>query len=126
MELVRILGTVLGGNSKYLGLLAMKADECLQPSRTRELCVSSCENHRIVEVQNDSDQDNEVFDYDNNEALPFRLHVPQPADDLQDDSIIADQSVIMHPSRLTQEDPSYWTESMGGGRKFNVSFSTVE
>jgi hypothetical protein len=118
MELVRISGTVLGGNSKYLGILAMKANECLQPSRTRELCVSSRENPRIVEVQNDSDQDNEVFDYDSNEALP--------ADDLQDDSIIADQSVIMHPSRLTQEDPSYWTESMGGGRKFNVSFSTVE
>jgi hypothetical protein len=97
MELVRILGTVLGGNSKYLGLLAMKADECLQPSRTRELCESSCEHHRIVEVQNDSDQDNEVFDYDSNEALPFRLHVPQPADDLQDDSIIADQSICPSP-----------------------------
>ena len=126
MELVRISGTVLGGNSKYLGMLAMKANECLQPSRTRELYVSSRENPRIVEVQNDSNKDNEVFDYDSNEALPFSLHVPQPADDLQDDSIIADQSVIMHPSRLTQEDPSYWTESMGGGRKFNVSFSTVE
>jgi hypothetical protein len=126
MELVKILGTVLGGSSKYLGLLAVKADECLQLRRTKELCEISSENRRIEEFKNNSDQYNEGFDDDSNEALPFGTHVPKTADDLQDDSIIADQSDILYPSWLTQVNHSYWTESMGEEHEIYVSFSTVE
>jgi hypothetical protein len=57
-ELVRILGTVLGGNTRYLRLLAAKADECLQV-RPRESLTdsseSSSERGAVEELDDDYD-----------------------------------------------------------------------
>lgn len=52
VELVNLLGTVLGGSSKYLQLLAAKADECVGPS-VRGSLSSSGEESRIQELDDD-------------------------------------------------------------------------
>lgn len=54
MELVRILGMVVGGGSKYLRLLAAKADECLQVGLRGSLS-SSEGSHGIRELDDDED-----------------------------------------------------------------------
>jgi len=48
MELMRIMGTVSGGSSRYLRLLAAKADECLQASVPRSLTESESPKERLV------------------------------------------------------------------------------
>ena len=61
IELVRILGTVLGGSSKYLRLLAAKADECLKV-RFRGSLSSSDDLHGIHEIEGDKEEiDGDVF-----------------------------------------------------------------
>lgn len=64
MELIRIMGTVLGGSSRYLRLLAFKADECLQVRLRRNLCqVEASNNVRVIEdVSNDDGTLNDKID----------------------------------------------------------------
>ena len=83
MELIRILGTVLGGNSRYLRLLAAKADECVQVRIRGSLSESegSDETSLIEEIDRDDDDNygqerNEVIVDDPcpmNEAKEFRV-----------------------------------------------------
>jgi hypothetical protein len=65
MELVRILGTLLGGSSKYLRLLAAKADECFQVRIRKGLSgwESSSRTHRIEELKDDGDRNKEVLHF---------------------------------------------------------------
>jgi len=59
MELMRILGTVLGGSSRYVRLLAAKADECLQVRIRGSLSESENSNEMaVVEEINDDDDEN--------------------------------------------------------------------
>ncbi|KFY10570.1 hypothetical protein V492_04950 [Pseudogymnoascus sp. VKM F-4246] len=64
MELVRILGTVLGGSSRYLRLLTLKADECLQVRLRGDLSqIEAWNNVRgIEEVSNDDETFNDEID----------------------------------------------------------------
>ena len=68
MELIRILGTVLGGSSRYLRLLAAKADECLQVRIRGSLSESESSNEMVVieEINDDKDENDE---YGGNEAM---------------------------------------------------------
>lgn len=65
-ELMHLLGTVLGGSSKYLQLLAAKADECMGNSIRGSLSSTDEEQPRIREVEEDED-----FDLDTAAPLPF-------------------------------------------------------
>ena len=71
MELMRILGTVLGGSSRYLRLLAAKADECLQVRVRGSLSDSESLNDMAVieEIENDDDNDDdENYEHNGSEA----------------------------------------------------------
>ena len=72
MELVRILGTVLGGSSKYLRLLAAKADECLQVRIRGSLSESEAPN-MVEEIVDDISEDQEM-DYERNGAESYHHH----------------------------------------------------
>jgi hypothetical protein len=59
MELVRILGTLLGGSSKYLRLLAARVDECLQVRIRGSLSESESSNgiHVVEEIHENFEQE---------------------------------------------------------------------
>lgn len=60
MELMRILGTVLGGSSRYLRLLTAKADECLQVRIRGSLSESeSSDEMAVIEEIEHDDENNE-------------------------------------------------------------------
>jgi hypothetical protein len=78
MELMRLLGTVLGGSSRYLRLLAAKADEGLQ-MRIRG-SLSESERSNDMEVIEEINDDDENFEDENNDAM---FYGPSTADDAQ-------------------------------------------
>ena len=57
MELMKIMGTVLGGSSRYLRLLATKADECLQLNLRGSLSESESSNEMVLSEEIDEDDD---------------------------------------------------------------------
>jgi hypothetical protein len=67
VELVRILNTVYSGSSKYLRLLAARADECLQIRVGGSLSQSESSNdiHRVQEI------DDEDFGQEGNKAMLY-------------------------------------------------------
>jgi hypothetical protein len=68
MELMMILGTVLGGSSRYARLLAAKVDECLQVRIRGSLSESQSSND--MNVVDDIDDENKNFEDKNNSARP--------------------------------------------------------
>jgi len=56
-ELVHLLGTVLGGNTKFLQLLAAKTDECLGASIRGSLSSTDEEQSRVREIEDDEELD---------------------------------------------------------------------
>ena len=79
MELIRILGTVLGGSSRYLRLLAAKADECLQVRVRGSLSESESSNELLV-IQEVDDEDDENYEQDSNEVT---FYAPSAVEDCQ-------------------------------------------
>jgi hypothetical protein len=84
MELVRILGTVLGGSSKYLSLLAARVDECLQVRIRGSLSESESSNgiHAVEEIQ-------ENFEREESEAM---FHGANTADEPGDFGVVEEFS----------------------------------
>jgi hypothetical protein len=84
MELVRILGTVLGGSSKYLSLLAARVDECLQVRIRGSLSESESSNgiHAVEEIQ-------ENFEREESEAM---FHGANTADESGDFGVVEEFS----------------------------------
>jgi hypothetical protein len=70
MELVRIQGTVMGGSSKYLRLLAAKADECLHVRIRAGL--DACEKYSRV-CKDDSNRNEENDESDRGKRPSFSL-----------------------------------------------------
>lgn len=70
IELMRLLGTVLGGSSKYLELLAAKANECLQVRIRGSLSESESSNEMVVmeEIIDDNDDDDD-YEHERNEGM---------------------------------------------------------
>ncbi|KFZ02014.1 hypothetical protein V500_00499 [Pseudogymnoascus sp. VKM F-4518 (FW-2643)] len=101
MDLVRILGTVLGGGSKYLTLLAAKADDCLQVRIRQGLsgCESSSGTQRIEELKYNGDRNKEDSGYDKNDGSNFHVSALDNVDDLENDPSFAAQSqpFLPHP-----------------------------
>ena len=69
IEIVRTLGTVSNGNSKYFRLLAAKADECLQ-LRLRGNLPEVERSNLIEEIDGETDEEQEV-DYGRNNAEKY-------------------------------------------------------
>jgi hypothetical protein len=116
MELLRILGTLLGGNSKYLGLLAVKADECLRVRiRTglagRERSSEAC---RVEGLRNNGNADKEEHEYNRNKGPSCDLPALNRADMLEEDPGITDQSNLfdscLQACQFSDSIPSFWAE----------------
>ena len=76
LELMWILGTMPGGSSRYLGLLAAKADECLQVRIGRGLSGSETSN-RMAVIQEINDDDEKIHQDDDIE-VSFYGHSTTP------------------------------------------------
>jgi hypothetical protein len=76
VELVRILNTVYSGSSKYLRLLAARADECLQIRVGGSLSQSESSNdiHRVQEIDDEDfgQEGNKAMFYGSNAALKLQ------------------------------------------------------
>jgi hypothetical protein len=68
MELMRILGSALGGGSRYLRLLAAKADECLQVRIRGSVSESESSNDMAVIEEIDFDE-SESYEQDGSEGM---------------------------------------------------------
>ena len=97
IELVRILGTVLDGSSKYLGLLVAKANDCLHVRIKVALggCERSGQGPRI-EHWKDYDDSSKAFENSTNAKSTFD---PLPFDDSEEleGAAIADQCKLSYP-----------------------------
>jgi Fungal specific transcription factor domain len=94
MELVKILGTFSGGSSKYLGMLAVKADECLQVRITTGLAERET---RPIKERGENDNWNEEAPNCNlNDGPSFELSALDRVNDLGGDPRIVDQLAVFN------------------------------
>ena len=75
MELLKILGTVQGGSSRYLNILAAKADESLQVRLRGSLSESEASNDMVVieEIESDDDDDDDSRSSDADEGISYGI-----------------------------------------------------
>ena len=85
MGLLNMLGTCFGGNSKFLGLLAAKAEECLQVNIKRSLSENETSNKVVVIEEINDDEENNGRQGDRE-----TFHDPSSAVEIQDDEVIVD------------------------------------
>jgi hypothetical protein len=72
MEMLKLMSIVFGGSSRYLNMLASKAEECLHvpPRNALEFGENQSQNGRIVDIEEDQPLP-VLTDSDYNEYLPF-------------------------------------------------------
>lgn len=88
MELMRLLGTVFSGSSRYLRLLAAKADECFQVRIRGSLSESESSNEMVV-IEEINDDDHENYGNEGNNSIYYG---PSTVEEVQNVGAVAQLS----------------------------------